>query len=142
MGTPCTDDSCDGAHCVTCGGHFADFHGARGECSSCQNLDENEKAEARAAAKKAWEEVHGPTYVAKDAYGTPFRVVRKSGHEWDVFGQAVDEAGKHDERMGDVDDCDTEEEAVRAWFQFSKDDLDATREFDATHSCIIIREEQ
>jgi hypothetical protein len=140
MSKPCTDDSCDGAHCTVCNGHFIDWYGGRGECSSCQGLDDAQKAEAREAAKKAWEDVYGPTYVGKDAYGTPFRVVHKSGHEWDVYGEVTDEFGKHDEHMGDVDDCDTEQEAIRAWFEWSQDDVDATREFDATHSFIIIQE--
>lgn len=37
----CQDDSCDGAHCRVCGGHFLDFYHGGPVCTFCQlDLDQ------------------------------------------------------------------------------------------------------
>lgn len=37
----CEDDSCDGAHCTKCGGHFADFYHGGPVCLACSVEDDD-----------------------------------------------------------------------------------------------------
>ncbi len=51
-------------------------------------------------------------YTAPD--GSRFRVERAGAHSWSVFVLAADDGGPY-ETPSDVDDCDTEQEAVAAF---------------------------
>lgn len=53
---PCLDDSCDGSHCKVCGGHFMDFYGGNGTCSSCETLSQNDKKLVKDAVTTAYKE--------------------------------------------------------------------------------------
>jgi hypothetical protein len=56
-------------------------------------------------------------YPYEDCFGCSFRLERQKDpdHEWRVFSLLMDEGGGYEHESGDVDDCDTEEEAVAEW---------------------------
>ena len=54
----CVDDSCDGAHCNVCGGHFLDFYNGQGTCSSCDGMDDEQQQQVRAAVKAKLDELY------------------------------------------------------------------------------------
>jgi len=54
----CFDDSCDGAHCKVCGGHFLDFHNHDLRvCDRCDTLDLDHQEEVKAAISAEWAEL-------------------------------------------------------------------------------------
>lgn len=56
----CLDDSCDGSHCVICGGHFVDFYQTHTlACDTCAQLDGPAQAAVSAARDQAWKNEYG-----------------------------------------------------------------------------------
>jgi len=60
----CLDDSCEGNHCIVCGGHMVDFYGNGDprECSDCAALSMEEKVKVKITAQATWEEAF-PAYA-------------------------------------------------------------------------------
>ena len=54
----CMDDSCDGAHCSVCGGHFIDFYGASGEHVECEDFPEDFKQKVRDRVNQEWDKIY------------------------------------------------------------------------------------
>lgn len=72
--------------------------------------------------KETYEDENGTEHkLHMDSTGVQFYVDNTGDHNWDVYEIHYDPYGAYHQLVGDVDDCDTEQEAADLWSELTVD---------------------